>query len=62
MEKRLMELVNKKFLTEDEIEELYLMKNVYLYYNGYSGICDGCYWYTVYTNDEEYDIYTKNIF
>lgn len=63
MEKRLMELVNKKFLTEEEIEEIYLMENVYLDYNGYSGTHIGYYWYTVrITENEEYDIYTKNIF
>ena len=62
MEKRLMELVDKKFLTEEEIEEIYLMENICLEYNGYSGTHIGYYWYTVYVNDEEYDIYTKNIF
>ena len=29
MEKRLSELIEKKFLTEEEIEEIYLMENVY---------------------------------
>ena len=62
MEKRLMELVDKKFLTGEEIREIYLMENVYLDYNGYSGIHIGYYWYTVYVNDEEYDIYSKSIF
>ena len=62
MNKRLAELVGKKFLTSEEIEEIYLMENVYLDYNGYSGTHIGYYWYTVYANDEEYDIYTKNIF
>ena len=62
MNKRLAELVEKKFLTSEEIEEIYLMKDIHLDYNGYSGTHIGYYWYTVYTNDEEYDIYTKNIF
>ena len=63
MEKRLSELIEKKFLTEDEIEELYLMENVYLDYNGYSGTHIGYYWYTVHiAEDEEYDVYSKNIF
>ena len=63
MNKRLAELVEKKFLTKEEIEEIYLMENVYLEYNGYSGTHIGYYWYTVYTsNNEEYDIYTKSIF
>ena len=62
MNKRLAELVEKKFLTSEEIREIYLMENVYLDYNGYSSTHIGYYWYTVYINDEEYDIYTKSIF
>lgn len=59
MEKRLMELVNKKFLTSEEISELYSMKEVdQVEYNGYSGLYINYYWFTVYTVDgEEYDVY-----
>ena len=61
MEKRLMELVNKKFLTSEEIEEIYLMENVKQLDCNVSSDADiGLYWYTVHTtNGEEYDIYTK---
>ena len=59
MNKRLAELVDKKFLTSEEITELYLMKEVdQVEYNGYSGLYINYYWLTVYTVDgEEYDVY-----
>ena len=59
MKKRLMELVDKKFLTSEEISELYSMKEVdQVEYNGYSGLYINYYWFTVYTVDgEEYDVY-----
>ena len=59
MKKRLTELVEKKFLTSEEIDEIYSMSEVdKVEYNGYSGLYIGYYWLTVYTIDgEEYDIY-----
>ena len=59
MEKRLMELVDKKFLTSEEIGEIYSMKEAdQVEYNGYSGLYLKYYWFTVYTVDgEEYDVY-----
>ena len=59
MEKRLMELVDKKFLTSEEIDEIYSMQEVdQVEYNGYSGLYINYYWFTVYTVDgEEYDVY-----
>ena len=59
MEKRLMELVDKKFLTNEEIGEIYSMQEVkQVEYNGYSGFYINYYWFTVYTVDgEEYDVY-----
>ena len=59
MNKRLTELVDKKFLTNEEIGEIYSMKEVdQVEYNGYSGLYINYYWFTVYTVDgEEYDVY-----
>ena len=59
MEKRLMELVDKKFLTSEEIDEIYSMQEVkQVEYNGYSGIYLNYYWHTIYLEDnEEYDVY-----
>ncbi|WP_291626225.1 hypothetical protein [Clostridium sp.] len=59
MKKRLTELVEKKFLTSEEIDEIYSMVEVdKVEYNGYSGLYINYYWLTVYTVDgEEYDIY-----
>ena len=59
MEKRLMELVDKKFLTSEEIDEIYSMQEVkQVEYNGYSGLYINYYWFTVCTVDgEEYDVY-----
>ena len=39
MKKRLMELVDKKFLTSEEIDDIYSMQEVkQVEYNGYSGL------------------------
>ena len=59
MSKRLSELVGKKFLTNEEIDEIYSMQEVkQVEYNGYSGLYINYYWFTVYTVDgEEYDVY-----
>ena len=59
MNKRLAELVDKKFLTSEEIDEIYSMQEVkQVEYNGYSGLYINYYWFTVYTVDgEEYDVY-----
>ena len=59
MSKRLSELVEKKFLTSEEIDEIYSMQEVkQVEYNGYSGLYINYYWFTVYTVDgEEYDVY-----
>ena len=59
MSKRLSELVEKKFLTSEEIDEIYSMQEVkQVEYNGYSGLYVNYYWFTVYTVDgEEHDVY-----
>ena len=59
MNKRLAELVDKKFLTSEELDEVYSMKEVkQVEYNGYSRIYLNCYWHTIYLEDnEEYDVY-----
>ena len=59
MSKRLSELVEKKFLTNEEIDKIYSMQEVkQVEYNGYSGLYINYYWFTVYTVDgEEYDVY-----
>ena len=59
MEKRLMELVDKKFVTCEELEEIELMLDVTVQYNGYSGSFVGYHWATVADEEEEYDIYFK---
>ena len=60
MNKRLMELVDKKFVTCEELEEIELMPQVTVEYNGYSGNFVGYYWATVVdAEEEEYDIYFK---
>ena len=59
MEKRLMELVDKKFVTCEELEEIELMPRVRVEYNGYSGNFVGYHWATVVDAEEEYDIYFK---
>ena len=56
MEKRLMELVDKKFVTCEELEEIELMPQVTVEYNGYSGSFVGYHWATVEEEGEEYDI------
>ena len=60
MNKRLAELIVKRFLTIDEIFEINSMEEVdQVEYNGYSGLYPNCYWHTVYlnSNNEEYDVY-----
>ena len=59
MNKRLSELIEKKFLTSQELDEIYSMKEVkQAEYNGYSGIYLNYYWHTIYLEDnEEYDVY-----
>ena len=59
MNKRLSELIEKKFLTSQELDEIYSMQEVkQIEYNGYSGLYINYYWFTVYTVDgEEYDVY-----
>ena len=59
MNKRLSELIEKKFLTSQELDEIYSMKEVkQVEYNGYSGIYLNYYWHTIYLEDnEEYDVY-----
>ena len=60
MEKRLMELVDKKFITCEELEEIELMPQVTVQYNGYSGSFVGYHWATVVdAEEEEDDIYFK---
>ena len=59
MNKRLEELITKKFLTEEELDEIHLMNEVdQVEYNGYSGLYLNYYWHTIYLkNNEEYDVY-----
>ena len=59
MTKRLSELIEKKFLTSQELDEIYSMKEVkQVEYNGYRGIYLNYYWHTIYLEDnEEYDVY-----
>ena len=60
MNKRLAELISKRFLTSEELDEIYLMKEVdQVEYNGYSGLYPNYYWHTVYlnSNNKEYDVY-----
>ena len=59
MNKRLEELITKRFLTSEELDEIYLMKEVdRVEYNGYSGLYPNYYWHTIYlSNNEEYDVY-----
>ena len=54
-----MELVDKKFVTCEELEEIELMPDVTVQYNGYSGSFVGYHWATVVDAEEEYDIYFK---
>ena len=51
--------IEKKFLTSQELDEIYSMKEVkQVEYNGYSGIYLNYYWHTIYLEDnEEYDVY-----
>ena len=60
MSKRLKELIIKGFLTSEELEEIELMPDVTVQYNGYSGRFVGYHWATVVdTEEDEYDIYFK---
>lgn len=57
---RLKELIEKEFLTREELNEIYSMKEIdKVEYNGNSEIHLGCCWYTIYLKNtgEEYDIY-----
>lgn len=56
-----MELVEKSKLTQDELEEIEEMSEVETEDNGMSGQYAGYHWYTVKTEDEEYDIYVKQV-
>ena len=53
------ELITKEFLTSEELEEIELMPDVTVEYNGYSGSFVGYHWATVVDAEEEYDIYFK---
>ena len=59
MKKRLQQLLDKRFITCEELEEIELMPHVTVEYNGYSGNFIGFYWATVINLEEEYDIYFK---
>lgn len=54
--KRFKELVNKKFLTLEELEELEIMAD-YIQFNGLSGAYVGYKWYSIVANGKEYDVY-----
>lgn len=54
-----MELIEKRFITCEELEEIELMSQVTVEYNGYSGSFVGYHWATVVYAEEEYDIYFK---
>ena len=60
MNKRLEELISKRFLTIDEIFEINSMEEIdKIDYNDYSGSYPDYYWYTIYLkNNEEYDVYS----
>lgn len=58
--KRLMELVEKERITVDEYNEIEEMEEVTeIEDNGMSGHYAGWHWYTVKTEEDEYDIYVK---
>ena len=55
---RLQELVEKEFISLEELEELECMTEVTeVEDNGMSGKYNGKHWYTVKVADEEYDVY-----
>lgn len=56
---RLMELVEKAKITWDELEEIEEMSEVETEDNGMSGQRAGYHWYTVKTEDKEYNVYVK---
>lgn len=56
---RINELVEKEFITLNELEEL--LTNVENYeFNGESGLYYGYLWYTVICNDCDFDVYVKH--
>ena len=59
MEDRLIKLIAKRFLTKKELYEITLMENITFENNGYSGYYFGYYKYTIYADNEEYDVYSK---
>lgn len=58
MEKRIKELIDKEFLSLEELEELLESDNVIFWQNnGNSGEHNGYTWYSVTTKNEEFDVY-----
>ena len=56
---RIYELLEKKFLSEDEVEELEECSKVEYEYCGMSGLYLGYNWEIITINDNEYNIYFK---
>ena len=56
---RIYELLEKKFLNEDEVFEIELYPDLEYEYCGMSSKYLGYYWEVVKIGDEEYDIYFK---
>ena len=56
---RIYELLNKKFLTEDEVNELEECTDVNYEFCGMSGKYLGYKWEVIKIDNEEYDIYFK---
>lgn len=56
---RIYELIEKKFLSEDEVNELEESANVEYDYCGMSGLYLGYQWEIIFINGEEYNIYFK---
>ena len=56
---RIYELLEKKFLSEDEVNELEESANVEYEYCGMSGFYLGYNWESITINGEEYNIYFK---
>lgn len=70
MNKRLKELLDKKFIATEELEEIESFDDVFSTSNGMSGSHYGYHWYTVYfTNNnrdddlfnEEFDVYVVDV-
>ena len=57
MENKLTELLEKRFLTIEEME--YIMENADYEDNGMSGQYQNYHWYTVKEDGTEYDVYVK---